>query len=842
MEKHTHSKALSTSFWELITNNYIQVPNYQREYAQGRNNERAKLIRNGFVTSLYGSIKNNEPLELDFIFGGKESKESDENKNDSFNPVDGQQRLTILFLLHWYVFMRANRSDYLKTLGDHFLYTTRTTSETFCKKICEEAWSLDLALDEENKSCIADQIKDRPWVTGSMDSDPTVKSMLVVIDCIHTLFSNFDKNDADKIDYVKVAETLVSRNCPISFFCLDLNDALGIESGIRDMYIKMNARGVPLTDYELFKASLQKKDNKNENFDLMAEYLADNDTALDRVKIIGKFNNEYTNFFFNLIDEGRINDPTVHSSEAQMFDISMMNFINEVFRMNYFCAISNQGIGQKTYRGDGDVFRKMSGREFISFIETCGKSFNEKYWKSGGISKDAQEAINKSIVDSFSSIVCLFDRFSANGVDFDVNDVTCRYSIGEMIKKLATDLQNNGDLPFRDSLIRMALYEFVLRFGIPSTDEQKEAFSTWARFVWKIDKNSDFRNFDEFVETLIGYKAIISTSADCTSGAIEKAIADSKSTKENNMLGAPAELHFSEETTKASLIISDARWRDAVKQAEDYYSDCGQIWFLLELSKDNNIYDYDRFIRAFDISKRIFDNSRCVTYVSSDIFERALLAVGEYDNEDHLLSMGQYTTNTKKFVGKDFSKHVSHQYCESSEPKERERYNITIALLRKMVDDSSITDISKWLEDYVNAGSSTVDWKNIFIKNSLLNKDIHGLSFKNGFEPAAWNEKGYSYTAVYTNEKKRTSSGELYSFMLAAKLADRGVDLYYHTDSQEEYIIKCLTSEKNDFPSRYFTVNEVDIGYKRGEYFSRSNGKVEKLGSESDVISMFVGK
>ena len=360
MERHTHSKALNTSFWELITNNYIQVPNYQREYAQGRNNERAKLIRNGFVTSLYGSIKNNEPLELDFIFGGKES---DEKKNDSFNPVDGQQRLTILFLLHWYVFMRANRSDYLKTLGDHFLYTTRTTSETFCKKICEEEWSLDLALDEENKSCIADQIKDRPWFTGSMDSDPTVKSMLVVIDCIHTLFSNFDKNDADKIDYVKVAETLVSRNCPISFFCLDLNDALGIESGIRDMYIKMNARGVPLTDYELFKASLQKKDNKNENFDLMAEYLADNDTALDRVKIIGKFNNEYTNFFFNLIDEGRINDPTVHSSEAQMFDISMMNFINEVFRMNYFCAISNQGIGQKTYRGDGDVFRKMSGKE-----------------------------------------------------------------------------------------------------------------------------------------------------------------------------------------------------------------------------------------------------------------------------------------------------------------------------------------------------------------------------------------------------------------------------------------------------------------------------------------------
>lgn len=831
MEKDINNiAAQSTSFWGLITNSLIQVPNYQREYAQGRNNRRAELIRNGFVTSLYGSIKNNEPLELDFIFGGKESDDKD---NNSFNPVDGQQRLTILFLLHWYVFMRANRSDYQKTLGEHFLYTTRTTSETFCKKICEEAWSLDLALDENDKSSIAIQIKDQPWFTGAIDSDPTVKSMLVVIDCIHTLFSNFEKSDSNKIDYSKAAEILVSRDCPISFFCLDLNNALGIESGIRDLYIKMNARGVPLTDFELFKADLQKKDNKNAHFDLMAEYLANNDTAFDRVKTIGKFNNEYTNFFFNLIDEGEIKDPTVNSSKAQMFDISMMNFINEVFRMNYFCAISKQGVSQKTYRSDNDIFRKMSGREFTSFIETCGKSFNDKYWKDGQIPQGTQDVINNSIVDSFSSIISLLDQFAANGVDFDASGVNCRYSIGEMIKKLAIDPQNNRALPFRESLIRMALYEFVLRFGIPNTDEQKEAFSTWARFVWKIDKNSDFKNFDEIVETLIGYKAIISASVDCTLGAIEKAIANSK-TPGTKVLGAPAELHFSEETTKANLIISDVRWRDAVKQAEDYYDDCGQIWFLLELSKVDGNYDYDRFIRAFDISKKIFDKSRCVTYVSSNIFERALLAVREYDTEDHLLSMGKYTTNTKRFVGKDFSNHVSHQYSESSEQKEKERYNITIALLQKMVDDNSITDISKWLEDFVNAGSSTVDWKNIFIKNSLLNKDIPGLSFKNGFEPAAWNENGYQYIAVYTNEMKRTYSGELYSFLLASKLVDRGVVLHYHTDSQEEYII-------NGFPSRYFTVNELDIGYMCNEYYSRSNGVISKLGSESDVISKFVG-
>ncbi len=327
-----NNHATRASFWQLIQEKTIRIPNYQREYAQGRDNPRAKLIRTGFVNSLYDSIKTEEPIELDFIFGGKESDNTDKNKQDNFfSPVDGQQRLTILFLLHWYVFMRADQPDKLKILGDHFQYKTRTTSETFCKKICKEKWAFDYSRVKNDKNDkndkirnpISSQIQDKPWFTGAMDSDPTVKSMLVVIDCIHERFS-----DTRDLDYKEVANKLTSADrCPISFFHLDLNTALGITSGIRDLYIKMNARGLPLTDYELFKASLQKKEDRDYHFDLMAAYLADKDELLERTKIIGKFNNEYTNFFFNLIDNNQIVDLLDKNNKThQMFDISLLNF------------------------------------------------------------------------------------------------------------------------------------------------------------------------------------------------------------------------------------------------------------------------------------------------------------------------------------------------------------------------------------------------------------------------------------------------------------------------------------------------------------------------------------
>ena len=88
-------------FWQLIYKNKIEIPIIQRDYAQGRNDDKTKIIRNGFLSSLIDTLENKKTLELDFVYG---------NVNEEvLQPLDGQQRLTTLFLLHWYLYLKTDK-------------------------------------------------------------------------------------------------------------------------------------------------------------------------------------------------------------------------------------------------------------------------------------------------------------------------------------------------------------------------------------------------------------------------------------------------------------------------------------------------------------------------------------------------------------------------------------------------------------------------------------------------------------------------------------------------------------------------------------------------------------
>ena len=76
----------------------------QRDYAQGR--LRRRKFVNCFSRALESALKlpaddPSLPLNLDFIYGSVEGQEE-----TRFSPLDGQQRLTTLFLLHWYLAWR----------------------------------------------------------------------------------------------------------------------------------------------------------------------------------------------------------------------------------------------------------------------------------------------------------------------------------------------------------------------------------------------------------------------------------------------------------------------------------------------------------------------------------------------------------------------------------------------------------------------------------------------------------------------------------------------------------------------------------------------------------------
>ncbi|MFT9077236.1 DUF262 domain-containing protein [Ethanoligenens sp.] len=162
-----------------------------------------------------------------FIYGKTEG--------DKFIPLDGQQRLTTLFLIHLYAF--AN--DESKTnLLNRFTYETRASSREFLKKLVEHRASLF-----SSNIRPSDEISDSDWYQSEWDNDPTVQSVKMVLDDIVSILSGID-NLCEKLS-----------NCedePVKFSFLPM-DELGMEDSI---YIRMNARGRMLTPFENYKAQL----------------------------------------------------------------------------------------------------------------------------------------------------------------------------------------------------------------------------------------------------------------------------------------------------------------------------------------------------------------------------------------------------------------------------------------------------------------------------------------------------------------------------------------------------------------------------------------------------------
>ena len=253
----------------------ISIPIIQRDYAQGRKD--AASIRDKFLDEIFNRLDNDENLFLDFVYGSIEG--------DKFIPIDGQQRLTTLFLLHLYFAKKESKDcEYLKG----FTYETRSSSREFCERLVNT--DIDFNKDE-----ISADIKNCSWFMPFWENDPTVKSMLVMIDAIHDKFKN---------------STFYDRLENIKFSFLELKE-FGLTD---DLYIKMNARGKPLSEFENFKAEFEKELSQD---------------------IKAKLDNEWLDLFWGLKDSDK------ESVDLSSVDKRYMAFFDGV-ALNF--AIFKQGI------------------------------------------------------------------------------------------------------------------------------------------------------------------------------------------------------------------------------------------------------------------------------------------------------------------------------------------------------------------------------------------------------------------------------------------------------------------------------------------------------------------
>ena len=139
----------TVAFFEFIRKHDIQVPVIQRDYVQGRAlTGKEKEKRDDFVKKLMDALlPDGMSCHLDFVYGGRESFGSGGAmpKDAPFLPLDGQQRLTTLFLLHWTLLQKnapaagEGNGQEEETFRERmealamFTYKTRISSGRFCR-------------------------------------------------------------------------------------------------------------------------------------------------------------------------------------------------------------------------------------------------------------------------------------------------------------------------------------------------------------------------------------------------------------------------------------------------------------------------------------------------------------------------------------------------------------------------------------------------------------------------------------------------------------------------------------------------------------------------------------
>ncbi len=220
----------------------ITIPIIQRDYVQGANIWSTK--RDAFLRALLTSLALNRPQQLDFIYGNIE--------NGCFVPLDGQQRITTLNLLGWMILQYIEPSEQAEAwyamlgLG----YETRDSSGEFCRNL----FSTRISRDATPSSEIHNQI----WFSENWVYDPTIKAMLEMLDRIGQLlqdgldgkFVDTDENILPVFDLQEIAHRFFE-DSPIEFEKLDLS----LKTSSDDLYIKINARGKDLTDFEHWKSN-----------------------------------------------------------------------------------------------------------------------------------------------------------------------------------------------------------------------------------------------------------------------------------------------------------------------------------------------------------------------------------------------------------------------------------------------------------------------------------------------------------------------------------------------------------------------------------------------------------
>lgn len=553
---------LETTFWKFLSDTSIEIPIIQRDYAQGRlGNE---YLRKSFLVDIKNSLdkaKDNDKeskMKLDFIYGSVE--------NDKLNPLDGQQRLTTLWLLHWYIALMSDnlKEEVCKTLAK-FTYETRISSREFCENLCKpQNFEKYKEYKPTGKRKIVDYITNRTWFYSAWKQDPTIQSMLRmlggtekndkngdIIDGLEELFQGL------KEDKFKEYWECLTCNASIVFYQLPLEN-FGHSD---DLYIKMNARGKQLTSFENFKADLvgyiRNKGQVNPQ---------DWNILLDAKEgIPNKMDTTWTDTFWN------------NKSEDKRIDEIYFAFLNRFFLCELICQKVN-----------GKYREKID--ETPSFKYLYGKDGNDESFKYEDFGKYKYD--NEEIpIQFFVSLKKVLDNYSE-----DPNQYFPQWANPEF--QFIPKYRNNtiSTLGQKEHVVFLAICRYLEKGKI---EEDETKFRQWMRIVWNIVENND--------AGMIGAMRLIDELGEYSHDIYNfLAKEDSKIKSEAAKEQVKEEIAKAKQIRDGSLRSDEKSREEIIIEAEKYAFFKGAIRFLFTDDKGN--VDWNKFDTKWQNAQKYFES------------------------------------------------------------------------------------------------------------------------------------------------------------------------------------------------------------------------------------------
>ena len=497
----------------------ISVPLIQRDYAHGR--PAAKDVIARFLEALKdaliaGSQDRNGPLNLDFVYGTPDP-------SGDFCPLDGQQRMTTLFLLHWYLANLDGLIDEFRewaVADSHsaFSYKVRPSSQDFFDVLVRKDIDLQSLIDgsRDSSSVLSGTIQNQPWFFLSWQLDPTIRSCLVVLDEIHHRF----------LETSGLYTRLISPDSPaITFEFLDLQH-FGLTD---DLYIKMNARGKPLTEFEHFKANFEQYVGKS---------LPGHLSSLNGISI-----------------------PT-RNYVAQMFDTRwgdlFWQFRTERIDQDELAMNGIRSVALVVWARNSGGLKDHEINETLNDLRTGEiRSFYD-YERSGCLSKELLE-----------DLIALFDQWTAKEGFVPLLASAAYYDERDVLRRVLGGVPKGRESVTYSEWVQFAAWcEYLL------SDHPATGLHEWMRVICNLAGNTVYNRADEFRTSLQGMRRLL---AESDQGLLTQVATAGSISGFNRQ-------QVREERLKAQLLLQSEEWRDLIEGAETHRYFRGQVEFLLDFS------------------------------------------------------------------------------------------------------------------------------------------------------------------------------------------------------------------------------------------------------------------